>query len=173
MNHCERLAQEAMKADPGGSAWKLWEAHGQTCPTCRKDQAVWAHLQNLAEAPSERLGQARMRHLQKALAAQHRKPGKSWSTRFLALAGVAAVIFITVWFLPEREPFSLTDPPSRWTQIAANPDWDLKQEHPLRNRIQTLRNDFRVKKTPSEAATENKKLKARLQRFRDDLNSEF
>lgn len=176
MSMCERLSHEAMKSESGSSAWQLWQSHGESCPQCQKDQAVWRQLQAMANQPAndaERLGAARTQALRDALASQKRPKPFAWKLRFLAVAGLAAILILALLNTPANEPFTVANSPTRWAQIAANPDWDLKAEHPLRARIQSLRDDFRSEKSLPTNSVENKQLKERLQRFRETLATEF
>lgn len=173
MSHCERLAREAMKTTAGSSAWQLWKAHAKTCDTCAKDQKILRALQDLTSDQGETLGMARTKALQEALAQQKREPGKNRIMQVLAIAGIAAILIIAILVTPNKKPFTLTDPPQQWSKIAANPEWDWQTDHPLRRRIQTLRDDFRTPKTKLKESSDLQPLKHRLERFRENLNSEF
>jgi len=170
---CESLQKQALNEKGDPKPWQRWERHAIHCEACAQRQKVWRSLQDMASQPVERLGDERMRAIRQALARRHRPKTRAWWLWSSVAAG-ALLLVVAVFFLRPKDPFSLDTSPSSWQQIAANPDWDLETNDQLRNRIRTMRQDFRLTKPqPANtipATTQN--LKNRLERLRDRLETE-
>ena len=170
---CESLQKEAMDQQNNSAAWRDWEAHAAQCDTCAQTQKLWASLQTLASHPVERLGDARMRSIKQALAERHR-PRQTFWWLWSSFAAGALLLILAAWFLQPKDPFSLNSGPTKWQQIASNPDWDLQTNDRLRHRIQAMRQDFRLTRTQQTKTipATAKELKSRLERLRNGLETE-
>lgn len=170
---CENLQKKALDHMGSDRALEQWKTHSGHCEACAQKLKVWTSLQGLARAPVEGLGEPRLRAIRQALAKRHRPKRKYWGL-WLSFAFGGLLLILAMVYLRPQDPFSLETSPSKWQQIASNPDWELETNDHLRHRIEAMRQDFRLAepKPVGKIPGATKNLKNRLERFRNHLEIE-
>lgn len=170
---CSDFMNRALEHGAPSQAWQKWQKHSLECQHCEKNLKILNALHAEPDDEVEGLEAYRVEALRHALTLRKRPRTRiSLGVWLMTAAAVAAFVFFLVP-KPNQQPFNLIDSPNKWAQIAANPDWDLEAEHPLRKRIKTLRQDFRISKPQNVQQQKSEGLKDRISRLRDTLEKEF